>query len=403
MRLIKKLLPVFILNKIRPPYHFFLAVLGALIYRFPSGKIKIVAVTGTKGKSTVTEIVNAILEETGFKTAVANTLRFKVGEKHQRNFFKMTMPGRFFMQKFLREAVSAKCEWAVIEMTSEGVKQFRHKFINLDSLIFTNLSPEHIEAHGSYENYVKAKLKIAESLGRSSKKRKVLVINNDDKEAEKFKAVQNTEKVLFSIRDAKNLNFETKLIGEFNVYNILSALAFAKAFDIDLEKAKEAVKKLEKIRGRVEEISAKDFKVYVDYAHTPDSLEKLYKAFENSRKICVLGNTGGGRDKWKRPEMGKIADKYCEKVILTNEDPYDEDPRRIIDEMAKTVSKEKLEIIMDRKEAIKKALYTAKELKDKNLVVLITGKGTDPFIMGPKGSKIPWDDAEVVKEELEKI
>lgn len=419
MDLLKKLLPASLLNILRPPYHFLMAFLGALFFGFPSRKIKVVAVTGTKGKSTVTELVNTILEKAGYKTALANTLHFKIGDEEKRNLFKMTMPGRFFLQKFLKQAVKKECQYAVIEMTSEGAKQFRHKFINLDALIFTNLSPEHIESHGSYENYAKAKLEIAKELSRSNKKRRILIINDDDKEAARFKLVANTEKVLYSIRDVKDLNlekdessfkwrdldFKTKLIGEFNIYNILAALTFAESFGIDLEKAKQAIEKTEKIRGRVEKIKANGFEVVVDYAHTPDSLEKFYRAFTDSEKICVLGNTGGGRDKWKRPEMGKIADKYCEKIILTNEDPYDEDPRKIIEEMAVSISKEKLEIVLDRREAIRNALEDAngQTLNQNNKVVLITGKGTDPFIMGPKGTKIPWDDAEIVRELLRKL
>lgn len=419
MNLIKSLIPKKIIDICRPTYHYSLAFLGAVIYRFPSRKIKVVAITGTKGKSTTTEIMNTILEEAGFKTALANTLRFKIGNQEKRNLFKMTMPGRFFLQKFLYQATRENCDFAVIEMTSEGARQFRHKFIDLDALIFTNLSPEHIESHGSYENYVKAKLRIAESLSKSKKGKRILVINNDDKEAEKFKALKNTKKILYSLNDATNLllqdqkssfvwrdqRIETKLIGKFNIYNILGALSLAEALGVDSEKAKRAIEKIEKIRGRVEKIPANGFDVYVDYAHTPDSLEKFYQAFENRKKICVLGNTGGGRDKWKRPEMGRIADRYCNQIILTNEDPYDENPRKIVEEMAVSVSKEKLKIILDRREAINTALRDAKESarNEADCVVLISGKGTDPFIMGPHGTKIPWDDAEVVIEEIKKL
>lgn len=419
MNLIKSLIPKKIIDICRPTYHYSLAFLGAVIYRFPSRKIKVVAITGTKGKSTTTEIMNTILEEAGFKTALANTLRFKIGNQEKRNLFKMTMPGRFFLQKFLYQATRENCDFAVIEMTSEGARQFRHKFIDLDALIFTNLSPEHIESHGSYENYVKAKLRIAESLSKSKKGKRILVINNDDKEAEKFKALKNTKKILYSLNDATNLllqdqkssfvwrdqRIETKLIGKFNIYNILGALSLAEALGVDSEKAKRAIEKIEKIRGRVEKIPANGFDVYVDYAHTPDSLEKFYQAFENRKKICVLGNTGGGRDKWKRPEMGRIADRYCNQIILTNEDPYDENPRKIVEEMAVSVSKEKLKIILDRREAINTALRDAKESarNEAYCVVLISGKGTDPFIMGPHGTKIPWDDAEVVIEEIKKL
>ena len=160
-----------------------------------------------------------------------------------------------------------------------------------------------------------------------------------------------------------------------------------------------ALAKLPTVLGRVEHIDAgQDFIAVVDYAHTPDSLQVLYDAFPNRRKICVLGNTGGGRDTWKRPEMGRIADEVCDKVILTNEDPYDENPRVIVEAMAREM-KRAPEIIMDRREAMRAAPRAARS----DDVVLISGKGTDPFIMGPKGSKEPWSDAVVVREELERL
>ncbi|OYV26539.1 MAG: hypothetical protein B7W98_03065, partial [Parcubacteria group bacterium 20-58-5] len=141
-----------------------------------------------------------------------------------------------------------------------------------------------------------------------------------------------------------------------------------------------------------------NFLAVVDYAHTPDSLQALYDAFPNRRKICVLGNTGGGRDTWKRPAMGKIADEACAEVFLTNEDPYDEDPKQIVDAMAAGMARTP-QIIMDRREAIRAALRAARA----GDAVLISGKGTDPFIMGAHGTKEPWSDASVVREELEKL
>jgi UDP-N-acetylmuramoyl-L-alanyl-D-glutamate--2,6-diaminopimelate ligase len=151
-------------------------------------------------------------------------------------------------------------------------------------------------------------------------------------------------------------------------------------------------------------MSSKDAKKHVtavvDYAHTPDSLEKLYQAFKDQPKICILGNTGGGRDTWKRPEMATIAERYCDSIILTNEDPYDEDPEKIVEEMAKGIEdKSKLTIIMDRREAIKTAFTMAPH----NGYVLISGKGTDPYIMGPNNTREPWSDAKVVQEELKKL
>ena len=207
------------------------------------------------------------------------------------------------------------------------------------------------------------------------------------------------------------------------------AIACAKHFGIKDDDIKSGLEKIEFIRGRMEKVDmGQNFDVVVDYAHTPDSLQAIYEAFaprltaktvgaptssqeKNTPKklICILGNTGGGRDTWKRPEMAKIADEYCDHIIFTNEDPYDEDPMKIINEMKVAVKNKPYEIILDRRAAIASAISQASHFAkasrdDQNKVaVLITGKGTDPYIMGPNGSKQEWDDAKVVREELQKI
>src|SRR3989344_6352679 len=151
--LIKKFIPLFLLSW----YHFLLSFLGAILYRFPSRKIKVIGVTGTNGKTTAVHLIIAILEKAGFKTASLSSIQFKIGEKVWPNTFRMTMPGRFVIKKFLRKAVDAGCQYAVLEVASEGIKQHRHRFINFEAAVFTNLTPEHIESHGSFENYKKAK------------------------------------------------------------------------------------------------------------------------------------------------------------------------------------------------------------------------------------------------------
>ena len=186
LRIIKKIIPKKLFEIAQPAYHYLLALTGAIVYRFPSRKIKVVAVTGTKGKTSTVEFVNTILEEAGKNTALLGTLRFKIGDESKPNLYKMTMPGRMFVQSFLRKAVNAGCEYVVMEISSEAVKQSRNKFIDLNALIFTNLAPEHIESHGSYEKYVEAKLSIAKQLEKSNKNDKVIIVNSDDKEAEKF-------------------------------------------------------------------------------------------------------------------------------------------------------------------------------------------------------------------------
>jgi UDP-N-acetylmuramoyl-L-alanyl-D-glutamate--2,6-diaminopimelate ligase len=420
---IKRCIPSSVLSKIRPPYHFALAYLGSLIYKHPSKYITVIAVTGTKGKSTVTELITAILEADGKKVASLSTIQFKIGDDVRKNLFKMTLPGRFFLQKFLREAVDAKCTHAIVEMTSEGARQFRHRFVELDALVFTNLSPEHIESHGSFEKYKEAKLEIAKQLSVSAKQPRYIVANTDDEHGRDFLKFKVEEKLPYGLSQLKlhtlhkdgigliindgdeERTIRVPLVGLFNVYNTLAAITLTRALGVSLATIENALRSLSPIRGRVEHFySSKDAQKHVtaivDYAHTPDSLEQLYKAFKDQPKVCILGNTGGGRDTWKRPEMAHIAERYCDQIILTNEDPYDENPRKIVDEMAKGVTDQsKLQIIMDRRMAIQTAL----EIAPDHGYVIISGKGTDPYIMGPHNSKLPWSDAEVVKEELVKL
>lgn len=413
---IRKIIPVALFRAVQPPYHYVLSLIGALYYRFPSKEITVIGVTGTKGKSTVVELINAILEADGRRTAVAGTIRFKIGEKSERNMYKMTMPGRFFTQRFLREAVNAGCDVAIIEMTSQGVIQYRHKGIHLDALVFTNISPEHIESHGSYEKYIAAKLELARALEASQKRPRYMIANRDDDHGADFLDSTVEYPLPYGLSDLElhTLNkddislvlqgttIRVPLIGLFNVYNTLAAITCARAFGVPLKTITKALTNLTPIKGRVERFKSPkgaDRKVtaVVDYAHTPDSLEKLYIAFEKEKKVCILGNTGGGRDTWKRPEMGRIADKYCDRIILTNEDPYDEDPKKIIDDMVRGIEDEsKLTIIMDRRKAIHTALEEAKD----GSVVIISGKGTDPYIMGPHNTKTPWSDAKVVQQEM---
>ena len=414
LRQTKKLIPKKVFTFFQPAYHYLMALLGALIYRFPSKKIKVIAITGTKGKTSTVEFVNAILEEAGFITALAGTLRFKIRDDSKPNMYKMTMPGRFFIQRFLRQAVDAKCDYAVIEISSEAAKQYRHKFIDLDALIFTNLAPEHIESHGSYDKYLEAKLSIAHSLEKSDKKNKIVVANIDDPEGHKFLAVKVEKKAPYSLKDGEpmvchgegvdftceEMKIYSKLIGQFNVYNMLAAAAYARALGITMESIKAGLEKVKEIKGRAQKIQNHlGIDVIVDYAHTPDSLKALYNAFENKKKICVLGNCGGGRDKWKRKEMAEIADKHCDEIILTDEDPYDDDPKEIIGAMAKEIKIHKPKIIVSRREAIASAIKKAK----KGEAVLITGKGTDPYIMRANGEKEPWSDAKVAEEEISKL
>lgn len=394
--LIKKFIPTFLLNW----YHFGLAFLGAVIYGFPCKKLKVIGITGTNGKSTVVELITKIFEEARINVASQSSIRFKIKNKQWPNAYKMTMPGRFFIQKFLKQAVNAGCQYAVLEVTSEGIKQYRHKFIDFEAAVFTNLTPEHIEAHGGFENYKAAKGKLFAAV------KNIHIINIDDKNADYFLRFPARKKYTYGLNqgdiNTQNTNFKLKLIGNFNVYNALAAIGVGLSQGVKLKICERAVEKIEGVPGRMELAISEPFKVFIDYAFTPNALEKVYQTIKNNfnppKLICVLGACGGGRDKWKRPVLGEIAAKYCDNIIITNEDPYDENPLKIIEEVAKRTNG-KAKKILDRREAISEALKMAQ----KNDVVIITGKGCEPWICVKGGKKIPWDEKKVVEEELEKV
>ena len=424
---IKRLVPKPIFDFLSPIYHYTLSFLAAVRFGFPSRKLYVVFVTGTKGKTSTSEIAYAMLSAAGHKVALTSTLHFNIGDTVTRNTLHMGTPGRFFVQRHLKQALDAGCTHAVIEMTSQAVVQHRHRFIEPDALIFTGIHPEHIEAHGTFDNYLAAKLELAHALERSSKKNRAVIANADDDKAHRFLETKVEQRIGYHLKDLEphkgdtsgsmftfeGKTFETSLPGDFNLMNIQAAARLAQLSGASLEEIALALKDLKQIEGRMEFIKVPGkqfaFDTVVDYAHTAGSLEAVYKSFPEKRRVCILGSMGAGRDSWKRPEMGKMADKYCDKIILTNEDPGDEDPRAIIDDIAAGITKHEPEIIINRREAIRKALTFAydacmpDESGQNKCAVIITGKGTDPFILEAGGKKTPWSDKKVAEEELEKL
>ncbi|MFH1671455.1 MAG: UDP-N-acetylmuramoyl-L-alanyl-D-glutamate--2,6-diaminopimelate ligase [Candidatus Portnoybacteria bacterium] len=424
--------PVFVF--FQPYYHYCLSLVAALLYKFPARKLKVIGVTGTNGKSTVVYLISKVLEEDGFSVASLSSVEFKIKSRTWPNDLKMTLPGRFKLQSFLKQAARSKCHYAILEMTSEGVKQHRHQFINFDSIVLTNLTREHLESHGGFKNYRNAKGKLFRALKKEGKS----IINLDDKNAGYFLEFKAGEKWGYGLTEVKKgidklvqareyqinpdginfklgqTDFNINLLGKFNLYNVLAAIAAILAEDISLDDIKEGIEKVKGIPGRLEIVVKEPFRVIVDYAHTPDALEKVYQTIKESfarlpggqagKIIGVLGAAGGGRDKWKRPEMGKITQKYLDKIIITNEDPYDENPNQILSEIKSGISNDKIQSsnffeILDRREAINRALRLAQS----GDTVIITGKGCEPWLCVAKGKKIPWDDRRVVQEELQKI
>lgn len=386
-------------------YHFTLALLGAVIYGFPSRRLTVIGVTGTKGKTTVLELINVILETAGEKTALFSSVRIKLGDASRDNLVGNTQPGRFYFQYFLREAVRRGCKYALLEVTSEGVSLSRHKFTRWSVALITNIAPEHIEAHGSFKNYREAKLKFLEYAARG--RAKVFLNGDDERSTYFFEKLRDRDPAAYAVEDLVSFPKRVlgRLPGDFNKENIAGAVAVVRALGVDDEVIETALSSFKGVPGRMEFIQKKPFAVVVDYAHTPDSLEAVYKTLkgEGGRLICVLGSMGGSRDKWKRPKLGEIASEHCSRIILTNEDPVNDDPTQILSEIKSGIQNDKIPMskvyeIIDREEAIEKAVGFAKN----GDTVVITGKGSELYIRVADGRRIDWSDKEVVKKVLAK-
>lgn len=435
LRIGRNIIPKPIFEFFQPAYHFLLALAGAVVYRFPSRKMTVIGVTGTKGKTTACNMIAHLLQEAGHKTGMTTTVNFRIGEKVWTNEAKQTMLGRFQLQKMLRRMVDAGCAYAVVETSSEGIMQFRHTFVDYDMAVFLNLSPEHLDRHKGFENYRAAKMKLFKKLSR--KKKGVGVYNLDDENvdhflnipqfaqygytlshdnAHRYRELRHVVEIKdvelrptgseFNIKDA---HFTLPLIGEFSVQNAGAAICVGQSREIAPDVMQKALANFKGVPGRMEIVpNDKGIAIVIDYAHEPKSLEAIYKATieaklkqENGKLICVFGATGGGRDKWKRPTMGKIAATYCDEIIVTNDDPYDEEPNRIIKDIRKGIDemaefKGTVYEILDRKEAIRKALSIAHP----GDAVVLTGKGGETVMVMAKEKRVPWDERKIVEEEL---
>jgi UDP-N-acetylmuramoyl-L-alanyl-D-glutamate--2,6-diaminopimelate ligase len=415
-------------------YHFLWAWLGARIHKNPSRRIFVIGITGTKGKTTTIELLNAILEAAGKQTAILSSLRMKIGNESQKNPTGNSMPGHDAIQKFLRTARRAGCGYALVEVTSQGVVQHRHRFIDWNIGVLTNLHPEHIESHGSFEKYRAAKLGFLKYVLKRGGK---VFLNRDDANydffarelahgGEKTAEFQRTDERLDEhiaraerMREREDLGGSEApavaprfLFSDFNRENIAVAVAIAKQIGVADAVIEQALASFTGVPGRMEFVIDGPYTAIVDYAHTPDSLIAAYEAARKqlepetdlapaARLICVLGAAGGGRDRWKRAEFGKIAAHYCDEVILTNEDPYDESPAAIIEEVAAGAAqvpypKPAVEKIIDRREALARAI----DLMDEGDIVIATGKGSEDWIHTAGGRKISWSEKATVQELL---
>ena len=405
--------------------HKFRAVLAVIVYGFPGKKIRAIGVAGTKGKTTTVNMIAKILEEGGHKVAMLSTANFQIGEKKWLNDVKLTTTSPFYFQKFLAKAVKEKCDYVIVEISSHGLVQYRHLGVPYKTVVLTNMMSDHLDYHKTYENYKNSHNALL------TKNLENIIINYDDEYLRSFLEFEKVKKYAFSLKGYKEVigikliraadmvlreketefNIKTdkgqmavrsSLIGEFNIYNSLAAAAVGLAENIKPIAIKKALESIENIPGRLEKIDeGQNFEVIVDYAHSPDSLKKVYEAvkpYVKNKIIAVLGGTGD-RDKTYRAKTGALAEEYADIVIITNEDPYSEDPEDIMDQVMSGIKNKELNKnlfrISDRKEAIKKAINMA----ERDDLIMITGKGAEQFmIYGEK--KIPWDDREIARESL---
>jgi UDP-N-acetylmuramyl-tripeptide synthetase len=417
LNIIKAILPKSWLKKIRPFGHGFLAYLAAVWYGFPARKMTVIGITGTSGKSTTTQILSKILNQAGKQTGYITTVEFYDGRKTTLNKHGMSMPGRFLLQRELAEMVAVGCTHAIVECTSEGLSQNRHLGIDFDVALITNLTDAHLEAHGGFEKYKLAKAKLFKALDHSKKKHKIIGLNLDDKHSSFYGAFKASETFGISLKDSKHNStefefegntFKVHLQGEFNVYNALMAVACASKLGVnDPHIIQKALDQIIEIPGRMQLIeNQKGFKVYLDYAPEPAGMSSALKAvamMPHAKLIHVFGSTGGHRDSSKRFEFGKISSSYSDVIIITNDDVYDSDPEEIAGDIEKGIAtnpnrKENIKVltILDRKEAIRAAI----QLAQTDDILIITGKGSEQFLVLPGNERIEWDEKRIIEELL---
>jgi len=403
-----------------------LPLLASQFYDQPSEKMSVVGVTGTNGKTTTTHLIENILRKAKKKTGLIGTVNNKIGDKVLS--VQRTTPESLDLQALLAEMVAEKVDCAVMEVSSHALYLHRVDKCEYDIAVFTNVTQDHLDFHQDLENYLQAKALLFEQLGQegfgNKKKRdKVGVINADDPHHKILLEKNKVKKLTYAIKNdadikasdikitlkgmsftvqtpAGNMQLTLKLTGLFNVYNSLAAIGAALGLGLPLAIIKEGLESVQGVAGRFELVDeGQDFAVVVDYAHTPDSLENILQtasSFVQGKIISVFG-CGGDRDRTKRPIMGKIGTKYSHYAIITSDNPRSEDPAQITSdvEIGAKESGGAYEVIVDRKEAIKKAIGMAKQ----DDMVIIAGKGHETYQIFRDGT-IHFDDREVAREIL---
>lgn len=398
-----------------------LSLISAAYFDYPANTLKVIGITGTKGKTTTTFMIKSILENAGYKVGLIGTIETIIGEKHipANN----TTPESYIVQEYFAEMLKAGCEVCVMEVSSQGLMMHRTAGIPFELGIFTNLAPDHIgpNEHASFEEYAQCK-------GMLFKQCKVGIANVDDENFEmvmkghtcKLETIGFSEKadlkasnvnlvgrpgylgVTYDLTGLLNFPVEIDIPGKFSVYNSLVAIAVCRHFDIAKENILEALKAA-KAKGRIEQVKVSDdFMLLIDYAHNAMSLESLLstlKEYHPQRLVCLFG-CGGNRSKLRRYEMGEVSGKMADLTIVTSDNPRFEEPQKIIDDIKIGLAKtdgEYVEII-DRKEAIKYAIANGRP----GDVIVLAGKGHEDY-QEIKGVKYPMDERVLIKEVLEEL
>lgn len=404
-----------------------MAVAAAIYYGFPAKNMVVIGVTGTKGKTTTSNMIHRIFMESGRKAGLLTTVNFKIGDQEDVNLSKQSTLSPFQLQAKIKEMAEARCEVLVLEVTSHSLIQSRTWGINIDTAVLTNFAQDHLDYHETMDEYMKAKGRLFAQLNSSARKPdvpKVSIINRDDAAFDYFESFPVDQQFEYGILkgtyvgrnlepNANGTRFLLKIPngevaidlhipGRMNVYNALAAATVATAHRINLQTIKTALEKMTPVQGRLELIQeGQPFTVVVDYAHTEDSLDQvlaMFRELTTQGKLIVVFGATGDRDTSKRPKMGAVVHKYADTIILTDDDPYTEDHLKIAAMVRPGIPREEGQgfwQVLDRREAIRLALHLAKP----GDTVVVAGKGAEEFqVVGRL--KIPHDDRKVVRELL---
>jgi UDP-N-acetylmuramoyl-L-alanyl-D-glutamate--2,6-diaminopimelate ligase len=394
-------------QKTKNLYHLGVAIISNAWFNFPSRKLRVIGVTGTDGKTTTTSLIYHILHSAGLNASMVSSVGAIIGGKNFDVGFHVTTPSSFSLQRFLNKAVAngktSKHNFLVLETTSHALDQYRVFGIKYDIGVLTNVTHEHLDYHKTYENYVKTKIKLF-------KMSNIAITNKDDESYDlinsKFK-MKNSYLITYGMAEDADVNpinfpFETDMVGDFNKYNVLAAISACKALGVKDNEIREAIKSFIPPRGREDIVYDKDFKVMIDFAHTPNAFKQILRAVRGGVKGRIIHAFGsaGLRDITKRPIMGENSSRYADIIILTSEDPRTESVEQINAQIKSGIINKKTKVfqISDRKEAIERAIGMAK----KGDFILITGKAHEKSMNYGHG-EVAWDEYEVVKNALKTI